>query len=209
MIKKLMTLALAGVISVGVAAPAFAYEAQPGDTMNKISRNNGMTLQELAALNPQISNLDMIYVGQTINTSKNNATSSNTVTTNSSTTTSSNSSVSAYERNLLARLVRSEAQGEPFAGKVAVAEVVLNRVKDSTFPNTITGVITQPGQFSPYANGELKKDTDLESIKAVTEALNGSNYAKGALFFYNPNTATSRWLDSKPTKVVIGNHTFK
>lgn len=207
MFKKLMTLALAGVMSIGIAAPAFAYTAQPGDTMYKISTNNGMTLQDLAALNPQIRNLDLIYVGQTINTSKSNTAASTSPT--SPTATSSNSSVSAYEKDLLARLVRAEAQGESYAGKVAVAEVVLNRVKNSDFPNTISGVISQPGQFTPVSNGTINQAADTYSINAVNEALNGSNYTNGALFFYNPQTSTSRWLDSKPTMVVIGNHAFK
>ena len=109
---------------------------------------------------------------------------------------------------LLAQLVESEATGEPYAGKVAVAEVVLNRVKDGGFPNSIEGVIYQPGQFQVVSNGRINMKPTQESINASNEALAGSNYTYGALYFYNAAIATNRWQDSLRTTVVIGNHTF-
>jgi N-acetylmuramoyl-L-alanine amidase len=105
---------------------------------------------------------------------------------------------SAAELDLLARLVRAEAQGEPYQGKVAVAEVVINRTHSPLFPDSITAVINQKGQFSPVSNGAINKPADTDSINAVKEAVNNGNNLNGALFFYNPRTATSRWLDSKP-----------
>ena len=109
---------------------------------------------------------------------------------------------------LLAQLVESEATGEPYAGKVAVAEVVLNRVKDGGFPNSIEGVIYQSGQFQVVSNGRINMTPTQESINASNEALAGSNYTYGALYFYNAATATDRWQDSLRTTTVIGSHTF-
>jgi N-acetylmuramoyl-L-alanine amidase len=201
--KKLITpVALAA--SLLVASPAFAYEVKSGDTMNKIAKDNNMSLQELSKANPQITDLNKIYVGQNVNTTK---------TANSAASTEGYkqiTSATASEKDLLARLVRAEAESEPYSGKVAVATVVLNRVDNETFPNNIHDVIYQSGQFSPVSNGQINKPADSESVRAVNEAL-AFDRSKGAgsLFFYNPDTATSRWLDSKPTTLVIGNHVFK
>jgi N-acetylmuramoyl-L-alanine amidase len=117
--------------------------------------------------------------------------------------------VSESDKDLLARLVRAEAQSEPFDGKVAVATVVLNRVNSSQFPNTIPGVIYQTNQFSPVSNGSINKAADSESIRATETAIQMGGSSDGALFFYNPSIATSRWLDSRQTVKVIGNHVFK
>lgn len=201
MIKKLTALAVAGAFLVGGMGQAFAYTVQPNDTMFKIARNHEMSLTELVELNPQINNINLIYPNQQINTVKNE----NNMVKN----TGEKMSVANAEIELLSRLVQAEAGSEPYAGKVAVAEVVLNRVASGQFPNTVQGVIYQPRQFTPVSNGSINKTASPDSIKAVNEALNGSNYAKGALFFYNPKTATSRWLDNKPTVTVIGNHSFK
>jgi N-acetylmuramoyl-L-alanine amidase len=107
-------------------------------------------------------------------------------------------------------LVRAEAEGEPYAGKVAVAIVVLNRVDHPQFPNSIKEVIYQPRQFTPVSNGTINQPADDESIRAVEEALAyDRSKGYGSLFFYNPKTSHSRWLDSRPTTIVIGNHVFK
>lgn len=114
------------------------------------------------------------------------------------------------ELDLLARLVRAEAQTEPLEGKIAVACVVLNRVKSSQFPDTIKEVIYQPRQFQPVSNNQINKPADTESIEAVQAALSDHQHiAEDSLFFYNPDIATSRWLDSRETTVVIGQHVFK
>jgi N-acetylmuramoyl-L-alanine amidase len=113
------------------------------------------------------------------------------------------------DKEMLARLVHAEAQGEPYAGKVAVAVVVLNRVASPDFPNTVPQVIYQQGQFSPVANGAIREYADKDSIRAVNEAYTLRGTGSGSLFFYNPKTATSRWLDSRETTVTIGNHVFK
>lgn len=112
--------------------------------------------------------------------------------------------------DLLARLINGEARGEPYEGQVAVGAVVLNRVKSSEFPNTISGVIYQKNQFSCIKDGQFNKAIDKNSTvyKAAQEAINGSDPSNGALFFYNPKTAKSKWLFSLKTVATIGNHRF-
>jgi len=109
---------------------------------------------------------------------------------------------------LLARLVSAEAKGEPYKGQIAVAAVVLNRVKSSSFPNSIPDVIYEPGAFSPVANGEIWKEPVSSAISAVNEALTGTDPAYGALFFFNPAKTTNAYIWSRPQIIRIGNHIF-
>lgn len=123
-----------------------------------------------------------------------------------------NSPISPADKDLMARLVRAEAVGEPYAGKVAVAVVILNRVKSDQFPNTVREVIYQVSNgyyaFSPVANGEINKPADAESKKAVNEAIALMGKGSGSLFFYNPKTSTNSWIYSRPVTIRIGNHVF-
>ena len=125
----------------------------------------------------------------------------------SSSTTSENTN-SSSDLNLLARLVYGEARGEPYAGQVAVASVVLNRVKSSSFPNTVAGVIYQPGAFSVVKDGQINLTPNESAKKAAQDALNGWDPTYGAIYYFNPNTATNKWIWSRPLTVVIGNHRF-
>ncbi|WP_026561519.1 cell wall hydrolase [Bacillus sp. J37] len=190
------------------AEPIFAYTVQKGDTMSKIARDNSMSLSALASANPQVKNLDLIYVGQEISIDKDKK--SRPAVASRGETISSKVNISEADIDLLARIVRAEAQSEPFEGKVAVASVVLNRVDSPKFPDTIRDVIYQSGQFQPVSNGEINKPADKESRRAVFAALSDMRkIAKDSLFFYNPDIATNRWLDSRETAVVIGQHVFK
>lgn len=121
-----------------------------------------------------------------------------------------NPSSGADITQLLARLINGEARGEPYQGQVAVGGVVLNRVKSPEFPNTIAGVIYQKGQFSCVTDGQFDKAIDPNSTvyKAAKEAMNGADPSNGALFFYNPKTAKSKWLFSLKTVKTIGSHRF-
>ena len=112
--------------------------------------------------------------------------------------------------NLLARLVYAEARGEPYSGQVAVAAVVLNRVKSSSFPNSISGVIYQKGAFNVVDDGQINLSPNSTSTvyKAAQEAMNGSDPTNGALYFYNPSKTKSKWLFSLPTTMTIGKHVF-
>ena len=121
---------------------------------------------------------------------------------------SSSSSTSSSNLNLLARLVYGEARGEPYTGQVAVAAVVLNRVKSSSFPNTISGVIYQSGAFDVVRDGQINLTPNSTAIKAAGDALNGWDPSYGAVYYFNPATATNKWIWSRPHTVTIGNHRF-
>ena len=112
------------------------------------------------------------------------------------------------EKKLLARLVHAEAKGEPFAGKVAVADVVLNRVENNQFPDSVESVIYEKNAFQPVQNGSIQKKADEESQKAVEEALENGKENEELLYFYNPDTATSDWIFSRKIVKEIGNHAF-
>lgn len=128
--------------------------------------------------------------------------------TSSSSSGSSSSSSSNSNLNLLSRLVYSEARGETYTGQVAVAAVVLNRVKSSSFPNTISGVIYERGAFDAVSDGQINLTPDATAKKAAQDALNGWDPSYGAIYYFNPNTATSAWIWSRPMTVTIGNHRF-
>ena len=121
---------------------------------------------------------------------------------------SSSSSSNSNNLNLLARLVYGEARGEPYTGQVAVAAVVLNRVKSSSFPNTISGVIYQSGAFNVVDDGQINLTPNSTAIKAAQDALNGWDPSYGAIYYFNPNIATNKWIWSRPMTVTIGNHRF-
>ena len=123
---------------------------------------------------------------------------------------STTASASTTNRNLdlLARLVHGEARGEPYIGQVAVAAVVLNRTRDSRFPSTIAGVIYQPGAFDAVADGQINLEPNAQCIKAARDALNGWDPSGGAIYYYNPATAKSKWIWSRPIIKKIGKHNF-
>jgi N-acetylmuramoyl-L-alanine amidase len=112
------------------------------------------------------------------------------------------------EKKLLARLVQAEAEGEPFEGKVAVADVVLNRVEHEQFPDTVKEVIYQRNAFEPVQNGSINEPASNEAIKAVEKALVDQEKNEELLYFYNPDTATSEWIFSREVVKKIGNHSF-
>ena len=117
-------------------------------------------------------------------------------------------SSSSTDLNLLARVVYGEARGEPYTGQVAVAAVVLNRVRSSSFPNTIAGVIYQSGAFDCVPDGQINLTPNQSAYNAARDALNGWDPSYGCLFYYNHRTATSKWMLSRTVKLNIGNHAF-
>ena len=121
---------------------------------------------------------------------------------------SSSSTSGSNDAYLLARLVYGEARGEPYVGQVAVAAVVLNRVRSSLFPNTISGVIYQSGAFSVVDDGQINLTPNSTAIRAAQDALNGWDPTYGCLYYYNPNTATNAWIRQKEIKLSIGDHVF-
>lgn len=125
-----------------------------------------------------------------------------------SSSSGNSSSNSGSDLNLLARLVYAEARGEPYTGQVAVAAVVLNRVKSSSFPNSVAGVIYQKGAFDVVSDGQINLTPNSTAKKAAQDAINGWDPSYGAIYYFNPKTATSKWIWSRPPTVVIGNHRF-
>lgn len=109
---------------------------------------------------------------------------------------------------LLAMVTCGEARGEPYEGKVAVAAVILNRVDDPKFPNSVAGVVYQPLAFESVANGEIYRGVTRDCIRAARDALNGWDPTNGALYFYNPAKTRNRWILSRPVVRRIGRHVF-
>lgn len=157
--------------------------------VKKFQQKNGLTVDGIAGT----KTLQAMGI---YNSSGNNSSS------NSSSSTNSN------DLNLLSRLVYGEARGEPYTGQVAVAAVVLNRVKNSSFPNTVAGVIYQKGAFDVVSDGQINLTPNDTAKKAAQDALNGWDPSNGAIYYFNPSTATNKWIWSRPMTVTIGKHRF-
>ena len=172
------------------AMAATTYQVQSGDTLWKIASKYGVPIAQLKSVNNRTS--DMIYPGQSL--------------------VIPNATISEADKDLMARLVYAEAKGEPYAGKVAVATVILNRVASPEFPNSIREVIYQVSNgyyaFTPVQNGAINQPADVASRNAVNEAIAFRGQGSGSLFFYNPKAAVSQWITSRPVTVTIGNHRF-
>jgi len=121
---------------------------------------------------------------------------------------SNNLGLTEKDMKLMANAVYGEARGEPYEGQVAVAAVILNRVKSSEFPNTASGVIFQPGAFTAVADGQIYLEPNEKAFKAVKDAISGWDPSDGCLYYFNPVTATSKWIWSRPQYKTIGKHIF-
>ncbi|MED3682030.1 LysM peptidoglycan-binding domain-containing protein [Bacillus thuringiensis] len=164
------------------------YQVQRGDTLQAIANRYNLSIDSIK----QVNNIkDQIYIGQHLII---------------------NTGVTEKEKDLMARLVTAEAGGEPYAGKVAVAKVVLNRVNANGFPNTITDVIYEPIKngytFTPVTDGRISNKSTVEARMAVEEAISTQGINSDWLYFYNPKTATDKWITTRQTLAVIGNHVF-
>ena len=122
----------------------------------------------------------------------------------------SSASDSSSDRNvrLLAACIYGESRGEPYKGQVAVGAVILNRVKSSKFPNSIAGVIYQPGAFDAVSDGQIDLGPNEAALRAARDAMNGYDPTYGCLYYYNPATTTNKWMLSKPVAITIGHHVF-
>lgn len=188
------------------------YTVQSGDSLYLIAKKYGVTLDSLRIANHKLD--DNVYPGQVLNIP---AVTSTTTTSSSSTQTSSVGTVQAVvpytasDADLLARLIEAEAQGEPYTAKVAVGAVVVNRVRDPRFPNTISSVIYQKAsgyyQFTPVLNGWINKPASADSKKAAYDALHGTDPTKGALYYFD-NSITNTWLLSKHVALRVDTMVF-
>lgn len=178
--------------------PCAVYTVKSGDSLYLISKKYGISLYSLRSANGQWS--DYIYPGQILNLPG-----------ISSNSTSSSIPYTASDVDLLARLINAEAQGEPYNAMVAVGAVVVNRVKSSEFPNSISSVIYQQingyYQFTPVLNGWIDKPASQTAYNAARDALNGVDPTKGALFYFDDST-TNSWLWSKQIAIIIDKMVF-
>ena len=160
------------------------YGTQTLNAVKSFQRKNGLTVDGIAGKNT----LNAMGISNTGNSTKSTSNSSNV--------------------NLLAHLIYGEARGESYVGQVAVGAVIMNRVKSSLFPNTISGVIYQKGAFDAVSDGQINMSPDSTAIKAAQDAINGWDPSYGAIYYFNPNTATNKWIWSRPVTVTIGKHRF-
>ncbi|MBR3961139.1 MAG: spore cortex-lytic enzyme [Clostridia bacterium] len=116
--------------------------------------------------------------------------------------------IGSADYRLLARIISAEARGEPYIGQVAVGAVVLNRIEHPSFPDTMAGVVYQKGAFSCLTDGQFDKPIANSAYSAARDALNGMDPSDGAIYYFNPDTATSSWIWSRPHIVTIGSHRF-
>jgi N-acetylmuramoyl-L-alanine amidase len=190
--------------------PSNEYTVKSGDTLYLIAKRHNISLSSIRKANNKWD--DLIYPGQKLIIP--GGSSSAGTQSNVSRGEDTRSSVIPYtqsELDLLARLIRSEAEGQPYSAQVAVGAVVVNRVKNPRFPNTIKDVIYQIDggyyQFTPVQNGWINRPATAESKKAALEALKGSDPSNGALYYFD-DSATNKWLWSKPLKARIGNMVY-
>ena len=125
-----------------------------------------------------------------------------------STSGSSYGGYSSSDYDLLARIISAEARGESYLGQVAVGAVILNRIEHPSFPDTLSGVIYQKGAFSCLNDGQFYESVADSAYSAARDAINGLDPSGGAIYYYNPSTATSKWIFSRPVITTIGNHRF-
>ncbi len=177
-------------------ASGSGYTVARGDSLYLIAKRFGVSVDEIKRANGLSTNI--IYPGQVLSIPG----------TSSRVTTTVSRSYSRSDLNLLARAVHAEARGETYEGQVAVAAVVLNRVKHPDFPNTIPGVIYQPGAFTAVDDGQINLAADETAYKAVQDALNGWDPSYGAIYYWNPATAQSKWVWSRTIIRQIGSHIF-
>jgi N-acetylmuramoyl-L-alanine amidase len=173
------------------------YYVGPGDTLYDLARDFSTTIGTILALNNKENSF--LRSGEKIRLPVHNLTSHQIL----------NKRVSKQELNLLARAIHGEARGEPYLGQVAVAAVIINRVLSRQFPNTFAQVIYQGGQFSAVSDGQINLTPNQISYRAARDALRGSDPTNGALYFYNPKTATRvSFFRGRRVITKIGDHVF-
>lgn len=197
--KKLVA-PLAAAIMLFTASPsALAYSVKPGDTLSQIAKDKNVSLYDLIKLNPRVEDPNLIYPGDVIKTTSDIANPPEV----------SRPTYDANDLDVLSRIIEAEAGGEPYQGKIAVGQVILNRVVSTEFPNSIKSVVYQSGQFSPVMNGSINNKASDDSIRAAKEVL--SAYVpdpKGILYFYDPKYTSDSWIRTRDVVEVIGNQIF-
>ncbi|NMM65736.1 LysM peptidoglycan-binding domain-containing protein [Clostridium sp. P21] len=187
-----------------LTVPGYIYTIKSGDSLYLICQRYGISISSLRQANNKWDNY--LNIGDKLILPGVTATN-----TNSTAVSTTNNSYTANDLDLLSRLIMAEAQGEPYNAKVAVGAVVLNRVKDSRFPNSIYSVIYQKSdgyyQFTPVVNGWIDRSASAECVQAARDALNGTDPSNGAAYYFDYST-TNQWLWSKPLAARIGKLVF-
>ena len=216
--KKRLALALAVLFAVNIAVISLAQQAQAA------TYRQGSTGEAVRTIQSKLKNwgyydgaVDGIYGSQTVRAVKyfqrtnglkeDGIVGAQTLKALGMPNTGESSSQTA-DVELLARVISAEARGEPYSGQVAVGAVILNRVEHPSFPNTIAGVVYQPGAFTCMVDGQFNEPVADSAVRAARDALNGVDPSGGAIYYFNPTTATSAWIWSRPLITIIGNHRF-
>ncbi|MFP4016724.1 MAG: LysM peptidoglycan-binding domain-containing protein [Halanaerobiales bacterium] len=184
------------IIPVESADSHYTYSVKSGDSLHKIALKYNSSIQEIKNLNNLYSNY--IYIGQKLRIPVNVIKEGYGKRIN----------INDEEMELMARAVYSEARGEPYRGQVAIAAVVINRILHPLFPNSVSGVIFQPWQFTAVHDGQFWLEPNQLSYQAARAALDGWDPTGGAIYYYNPVTATSRWVFYRQVIIKIGQHYF-
>lgn len=172
------------------------YTVVSGDTLFLISQRFGVSSDTIRRANNIWK--DVVYPGQVLYIPG----------ARTAVAMTASNGLSRSDTNLLARVVYAEARGEVYQGQVAVAAVILNRLKNPNFPKSIPGIIYEPWAFTSVDDGQINLTPDAAAYKAVQDALNGWDPTYGAVYYWNPATATSQWVWSRPITTRIGNHVF-
>ena len=192
--KLIKSAALTLLLTTGASTVgATEIEVKSGDTLWGYGKQYNVPYQEIMITNSL--NSDLIVVGQKLTIPDGKI-------------QQNHNNFTGSEIDVLASLVTAEAKGESYTGKVAVAAVVLNRMKNPEFPNSVTGVIYQSGQFSPVSNGSINQGADSESYRAAQAAMSGDDPTNGAIYFYNPHITSDHWIRTRDVIVNIGKHNF-
>ena len=216
--KKRLALALAVLFAVNIAVISLAQQAQAA------TYRQGSTGEAVRTIQSKLKNwgyydgaVDGIYGSQTVRAVKyfqrtnglkeDGIVGAQTLKALGMPNTGESSSQTA-DVELLARVISAEARGEPYSGQVAVGAVILNRVEHPSFPNTIAGVVYQPGAFTCMVDGQFNEPVAQSAVQAAQEAIGGADPSGGAIYYFNPATSTSAWIWSRPLIKTIGNHRF-
>lgn len=202
--KKVMTFVLSALLITTVgfntleAHASTIHTVKSGDSLWKLSRQYNVTINQIKSANNHWS--DTIIIGQrlTIPTEGNSGVVSR----------GTSSRFNSSDIELMARTVHGEARGEEFEGQVAVAAVIINRINSSDFPNTVYEVVYQPWAFTVVHDGQINLTPNDSAYRAVEMAINGWDPTEGALYYFNPDTATSKWIWSRSQIKKIGRHIF-